>query len=35
MSEISFKSLEECLNKYIPEGELKEVKRLIYGRSNE
>ena len=34
-AEINFKSLEECLNKYIPENELKEVKRILYGRSDE
>lgn len=33
--EIQFKSLEECIEKYIPHGELKEVKRILYGRSEE
>lgn len=33
--ESNFKSLEECLNKYIPDKELKEVKRILYGRSDE
>ncbi|CAO1330625.1 unnamed protein product [Diamesa serratosioi] len=33
--EIQFKSLEECLEKYIPKGELKEVKRILYGRSED
>lgn len=28
-------SLEECLNKYIPAEELKEVKRIIYGQREE
>lgn len=31
--ENNFQSLEYTLNKYIPEEELKEVKRIIYGRS--
>ena len=35
MSEMNLKSLEECLEKYIPENELKEVKRILYGRSDE
>lgn len=35
MSNINFKSLEECLEKHIPVDELKEVKRIIYGRSDE
>lgn len=33
MSDINFKSLEECLNKYIPPDELKEVNRILYGKS--
>lgn len=33
--DLQFKSLEECLEKYIPKGELKEVKRILYGRSEE
>lgn len=35
MSEVNFSSLEECLNKYIPAEELKEVKRVIFGKSDE
>lgn len=35
MSSINFKSLEECLEKHIPTDELKEVKRILYGRSDE
>lgn len=35
MSGIELKSLEECLEKYIPTDELKEVKRILYGRSDE
>lgn len=35
MSEMNFTSLEECLNKYIPTDELKEVKRVIFGKSDE
>lgn len=35
MSEINFKSLEECLEKHIPTDELKEVKRILYGRSDD
>lgn len=34
-SELNFKSLEDCLNKYIPPNELKEVKRILYGQSEE
>lgn len=30
-----FKSLESCLEKYIPANELQEVKRILYGRSDE
>jgi hypothetical protein len=30
-----FKSLEECLNKHLPAQELAEVKRVLYGRSDE
>jgi hypothetical protein len=30
-----FKSLESCLEKYIPGNELNEVKRILYGRSDE
>lgn len=32
---INLNSLEECLEKYIPAGELKEVKRIIYGQREE
>ncbi|XP_055387491.1 beta-ureidopropionase-like [Condylostylus longicornis] len=35
MSENTFRSLEECLEKHIPEDELKEVKRILYGYSND
>lgn len=35
MSDIELKSLEDCLEKYIPLNELKEVKRILYGRSDE
>lgn len=35
MSDIELRSLEECLEKYIPSNELKEVKRILYGRSDE
>ncbi|XP_037809267.1 beta-ureidopropionase [Lucilia sericata] len=35
MSEINFKSLEESLEKHIPIDELKEVKRILYGRSDD
>lgn len=30
---MSIESLEKVLDKYIPEDELKEVKQLIYGRT--
>ena len=30
-----FNSLEECLQKFIPEAELKEVNRILYGRSDQ
>ena len=35
LSKTRINSLEECLEKYIPEDELKEVKRILYGRSEE
>lgn len=35
MSGVELKSLEECLEKYIPTDELKEVKRILYGRPDE
>lgn len=35
MSGNSFESIEESLNKHLPEMELKEVKRILYGRSEE
>lgn len=35
MAGVNLKSLEECLNKYIPKDELIEVKRILYGRSDE
>lgn len=34
-SENTFTSLEDCLAKHIPAEELKEVKRVIFGRSDE
>lgn len=30
-----FKSLDESLRKHLPESDLKEVKRILYGRSDE
>lgn len=35
MSEFQLNSLEECLEKYIPATELKEVKRILYGQREE
>lgn len=35
MAGVNLKSLEDCLNKYIPKEELGEVKRILYGRSDE
>uniref|UniRef100_A0A182R6X0 Beta-ureidopropionase n=1 Tax=Anopheles funestus TaxID=62324 RepID=A0A182R6X0_ANOFN len=35
MSESNFKSLEATLNKYIPPEELREVKRVLYGRPDD
>lgn len=35
MAENSFTNLEECLEKYIPPEELGEVKRILYGQSEE
>lgn len=35
MSGSAFTSLEETLNKYIPKEELLEVKRILYGQSEE
>lgn len=35
MSGSAFKSLEESLKKHLPDAELKEVKRILYGRSDE
>lgn len=35
MSELNLKSLEECLEKHIPKEELREVKRILYGRADE
>lgn len=35
MSGNAFKNLEESLKKHLPEAELKEVKRILYGRSDE
>lgn len=34
-SSTEFKGLEHCLEKYIPADELKEVKRILFGRSDE
>lgn len=35
MSEGAFKNIEESLKKHLPDAELKEVKRILYGRSDE
>lgn len=35
MADGNFKSLDETLNKYIPPEELREVKRVLYGRSDD
>lgn len=35
MSSVNLKSLQDCLEKYIPGEELKEVKRIIFGRPDE
>lgn len=35
MSDGAFKNIEESLKKYLPEDELKEVKRILYGRCDE
>lgn len=35
MSGSAFKNLEESLRKHLPDDELKEVKRILYGRSDE
>jgi hypothetical protein len=35
MASTSFTSLEACMEKYIPGDELKEVKRILYGKSEE
>lgn len=35
MSGSAFKNIEESLSKHLPEAELKEVKRILYGRSDE
>lgn len=35
MSDNKFVSVEETLKKYVPEAELKEVKRILYGRPDE
>lgn len=31
----AFSNLEESLRKHLPDAELKEVKRILYGRSDE
>lgn len=35
MSDGAFKNLEESLKKHLPEQELNEVKRILFGRSDE
>lgn len=35
MSTIEFNSLSECLEKYIEGDELKEVKKILFGRDDE
>lgn len=35
MSGSAFKNIEESLRKHLPDDELKEIKRILYGRSNE
>lgn len=35
MNNFNFRNLEECLKKHIPASDLPEVKRLLYGRSDE
>lgn len=35
MSGGAFKNLEESLRKHLPDAELKEAKRILYGRSDE
>ncbi|XP_031622262.1 beta-ureidopropionase [Contarinia nasturtii] len=35
MSEGAFKNIEDSLRKHLPEAELKEVKRILYGRSDD
>lgn len=35
MSKVNLKSVEDCLEKYIPKDELKEIKRILFGRSDE
>lgn len=35
MSSIEFNSLSECLEKYIQGDELKEVKKILFGRADE
>lgn len=35
MSGSTFKNIEESLRKHLPDDELKEVKRILYGRSDE
>lgn len=35
MNTFKYHSLEECLNENIPQSDLGEVKRLLYGRPDE
>ncbi|XP_058451009.1 beta-ureidopropionase [Malaya genurostris] len=35
MADYNFKSLDDTLEKYIPQDELREVKRLLYGRADD
>lgn len=35
MAESTFSSVEDTLKKHLPDAELNEVKRILYGRSDE
>lgn len=35
MSGSAFKNIEESLKKHLPDDELREVKRILYGRADE